>query len=94
MEEEKAAAAPMEPALEALLRQVNVREEVIWKFQINGLCDRDLFVSIDRNEDALRTTMEKDFGLDPEKGFAHKLEVGKIVKAWHIASPKRCKNEG
>ena len=69
-EEEKAAAAPMEPALEALLRQVHVREEVMWKFRINGLCDRDLFVSIDRNEDALRTTMEKDFGLDPVKGFA------------------------
>ena len=29
--------------------------------------------------------MEKDFGLDPEKGFAYKLEVGKIAKAWNIA---------
>ena len=42
-------------------------------------------MSIDRNEDSLRTTMEKDFGLDPEKGFAYKLEVGKNAKAWNIA---------
>ena len=66
-EEEKAAAAPMEPALVALLRQGNIREEVIWKFRINTLCDRDLFVSIDRDEDALRKTLEKDFGLDPRR---------------------------
>ena len=35
---EKAAAPPMEPALEALLRQVNLHEDVIWKFRINELC--------------------------------------------------------
>ena len=75
----------MEPALEALLRQVNLHEDVIWKFRINELCDRELFVAIDRDEDALRATMKSDFGLDPEKGFAHKREVAKVVKAWNTA---------
>ena len=82
---EKSAAPPMEPALEALLMQVNLHEDVIWKFRINELCDRELFVAIDRDEDALRATMKSDFGLDPEKGFAHKREVAKVVKAWNTA---------
>ena len=49
------------------------------------MCDRELFVAIDRDGDALRATMEKDFGLDPEKGFSYKREVAKIAKAWRIA---------
>ena len=32
-EAEKASAMPMEPSLEALLRQVNLHEDVIWKFR-------------------------------------------------------------
>ena len=83
--EEKAAAPPMEPAMEALLRQANLHEDVIWKFRINELCDRELFVAIDRDEDGLRSTMKSDFGLDQEKGFAQKREVAKVVKAWNMA---------
>ena len=57
--EEKAAAPPMEPAMEALLRQANLHEDLIWKSRINELCDRELFVAIDRDEVRLRTGPRK-----------------------------------
>ena len=75
----------MEPSLESPLRQVNLHEDVIWKFRVSELCDRELFVSIDRDEDALRETMKSDFGLDPQQGFPYKRELAKILKAWNIA---------
>ena len=75
----------MEPALEELLRQVNLHDDVIWKFRINELCDREICVTIDTDESALRENMKTDFGLDPTKGFAHKMEVAKVVKAWNLA---------
>ena len=76
---------PMEPSLEALLRQVDLHEDVIWKFRVNELCDQELFVSIDKDEDALRETMKSDFGLDPQQGFAYRRELAKVLKAWNIA---------
>ena len=76
---------PMEPSLEALVRQVNLHEDVIWKFRVNELCDQELFVSIDKDEDALRETMKADIGLDPQQGFAYKRELAKVLKAWNIA---------
>ena len=77
---------PMEAALDALLRQVSLHKDVIWKFRVNELCDRELFVAIDRDEDALRATMKSDFFLDPQQGPAHKRERAKVVKAWNWRS--------
>ena len=34
---------------------------------------------------ALRETCKKAFGIDCSKGFAHKRELGKIIKAWKNA---------
>ena len=84
-EAKKASAMPMEPSLEALLRQVNLHEDVIWKFRVIELCGRELSVSIDRDEDALRETMKSDFGLDPLQDFVYKRELAKVLKAWNIA---------
>ena len=64
------------------MRQVNLREDVIWKFRVNELCDRELFVSVDRDEDALRETMKPDFGLDPQQGFAYKRELRSSPRLW------------
>ena len=53
-DEENAMTTPMAPALEALLRQVNLHEDVVGKFRVNELCDREIFVAIDTDESALR----------------------------------------
>ena len=52
---------------------------------MNELCDRELFVSIDKDEDVLRETMKSDFGLDPQRGFAYTRELAKVLMAWNIA---------
>ena len=48
--------------------------------------DKELFVALDdTTEEALRTTCKEAFGIDPAKGFTHKRELGKVVKAWKDA---------
>ena len=47
--------------------------------------DRELLVALDSNEESLRDTCKEAFGVDSSKGFAHKRELGKIIKAWNNA---------
>ena len=79
--EQRSAAAPLEPSLEALLHEVNCHEEILMAFQLQEIVDRALFVALDSTEEGIRKTAQEAFGIDPEKGFAHKRELAKIVKA-------------
>ena len=87
---QRADAPPLEPSLEALLREVNCHEEVIMAFRVQEIVDRGLFVALDSSEEGIRKTAQEAFGIDPEKGFAHKRELAKVVKAWSTA---RVQNE-
>ena len=84
-DEQKAAAQQLDPSLEALLREVNLNEELIMAFRVQEIHDRGLFVALDTSEEGLRKTAEEAFGVDPAKGFIHKRELAKIVKAWQTA---------
>ena len=79
--QELASAPSMDPALEALLRSVNLCEHLISAFRVQEITDRELFLALDTSEEALRDTCKEAFGVDPAKGFAHKRELGKIIKA-------------
>ena len=83
--EDIAAAPPMDPSLEALLRSVNLCEQLITAFRVQEITDRELFVALDTSEESLRDTCKEAFGIDPSKGFAHKRELGKVIKAWNNA---------
>ena len=76
-----AAAPSMDPSLEALLRSVNL----CTAFRVQEITDRELFVALDTSEESLRDTCKEAFGVDSAKGFAHKKELGKIIKAWNNA---------
>ena len=83
--EDIAAAPPMDPSLEALLRSVNLCEQLITAFRVQEMTDRELFIALDTSEESLRDTCKDAFGIDPSKGFAHKRELGKVIKAWNNA---------
>ena len=100
-DEQKSAAQQLDPSLEALLREVNLNEELIMAFRVQEIFDRGLFVALDTSEEGLRKTAEEAFGVDPAIGFVHKRELAKIVKAWHTAkvqnetkSSRRCCGSG
>ena len=80
--QELATAPSMDPALEALLRSVNLCEHLISAFRVQEITDRELFLALDTSEESLRDTCKEAFGVDPSKGFAHKRELGKIIKAY------------
>ena len=80
-----ASAPPLDPALEALLRSVNLCEELIGAFRVQEVTDRELFVALDTSEESLRDTCKEAFGVDSTKGFTYKRELGKIIKAWSNA---------
>ena len=75
------AAPSMDPSLDALLRCVNLCEQLITAFRVQEITDRELFVALDTSEESLRETCKEAFGIDTSKGFAHKRELGKIIKA-------------
>ena len=77
--EQKSAAQELDPSLEALLR------EVIVAFRVQEITDRGLFVALGTSEECLRKTAEESFGVDTTKGFIHKRELAKIVKAWETS---------
>ena len=85
LDEQKAAAQQLDPSLEALLREVNLNEELIMAFRVQEIHDRDTFVALDTSEEGLRKTAEEAFGVDPSKWFVHKRGLAKIVKAWQTA---------
>ena len=72
--EQRSAAAPLEPSLEALLREVNCHEEILMAFRVQEIVDRGLFVALDSTEEGIRKTAQEAFGIDPEKGGLHTNE--------------------
>ena len=84
-EEQKANAKVLEPAFEALLRAVDLSEELIMILRIRNVLDREIFSSIETNEEKFRDTMVSACGIDTSN-FDHKIEVAKLVKAWRSAS--------
>ena len=70
------------------MRQVNLREDVIWKFRVNELCDRELFVSVDRDEDALRETNETGLRLGPAARF--RVQTRAAQQPAPVASQSQC----
>ena len=78
-------AKPLTPGLESLLRSVDLHESVLMAFRVQEILDKELFVALDTTEEALRTTCKEAFGIDPAKGFTHKRELAKVVKAWKDA---------
>ena len=68
-ESQRLSAPPLEPSLEALLREVNCHEEVLMAFRVQEIVDRGLFVALDSTEDGIRKTAQEAFGIDPEKGL-------------------------
>ena len=84
-EEQKANAKPLEPAFEALLRTVDLDEELITILRVRNVLDREIFSSLQMNEETFRETMAFACGID-NTNFEHKLEIAKLVKAWRTSS--------
>ena len=62
MSPEAIATAPsMDPSLEALLRSVNVCEQLITACRVQAITDRELFVALDTSEESLRHTCKEGF---------------------------------
>ena len=72
-------------SLEALLRSVNLCEQLITAFRVQEITDREPYVALDTSEGSLSETCKEALGIDTSKGFAHKRELGKIIKAWSNA---------
>ena len=84
-EEQKANAKPLEPAFEALLRTVDLDEELITILRVRNVLDREIFSSLEMNEENFRDTIASACGID-NTNFEHKLEIAKLVKAWRTSS--------
>ena len=80
-EEQKANAKPLEPAFEALLRTVDLDEELITILRVRNVLDREISSSLEMNEEKFRETIASACGID-NTNFEHKLETAKLVKAW------------
>ena len=52
-EEQKATAKPLEPAFEALLRTVDLDEELIAILRVRNVLDREIFSSLEMNEEKI-----------------------------------------
>ena len=87
---QRSSAPPLEPSLEALLREVNCHEEFLMAFRVQETLDREFFVGLEPSEEGIRKTAQEPFDVDPANLFAHKREFAKIVKAW---STVRVQNE-
>ena len=74
----------LEPALESLLRSADLDENLIELFRFRKILDRQLFVAVDADEQAIIRTFSKAFQLDADE-FDCKLELAKICKAWSTA---------
>ena len=84
-EEQKANAKVLEPAFEALLRSVDLAEDLITVLRVRKVTDRERFSSLEQNKDKFRETILSACGIN-NTIFEHKLETAKLVKAWRTAS--------
>ena len=71
IDDQKAKARELEPTLEGLLQEAEVDESVIMAFHVQKILDRELFVSLNAND--------QEFA--ERHGFLHKLEYSHSHKA-------------
>ena len=62
-------APPLELGLENLLRQCDVKENVIQAFRVRGITDRLLFINLDDTIESLRDTCKEALGIDVSINF-------------------------
>ena len=53
-------------------------------FRCQAVLVNDLSTALDPSEEGLRDTAKKAQGIESSPGFSHKLELDKLVKAWHL----------
>ena len=71
-EEQKANVKPLEPAFEALLRTVDLdEEELITILRVRNVLDREIFSSLEMNEEKFRETIPFACGIE-NTNFEHK----------------------
>ena len=78
-EADKKNARALEPAFESMLRQAEVSEDVIMAIRLQEITSRQLFVALDRTEEGFCDTCKEAFNVDPNLGFKHKRELGRLV---------------
>ena len=89
--EDLAAAPELEPALESLLRSLEVHDSVIEAMRINEILDRAIFSDLAQDEGKMRKCAAA-FGIDQsdDADFPHQREMAKLLGAWRTA---RTQNE-
>ena len=80
-QEQKTSSLLLESAFGSLLFTVDLAEGLIEVFCVREVVDWERFVALHTAEDSRRTTSKTAFGVDPDKGFDHKVELAEIGKA-------------
>ena len=84
-DEQIAAAPPLEPAFEQLLRNSMTHESIISTLRVNEVTYRNTFVNMFDSETALKEGAA-DLGIDvAASGLPHKREFARVVSAWKTA---------
>ena len=80
-----AAAPPLEPAFDHLLRNSMTHDSIITILRVNEVTDLDAFVNMFDSEAALKEGAG-DLGIDMTAGgLPHKREFARVVTAWKTA---------
>ena len=80
--DQKATAAPLEPACENLPRASDAHEDITWALRVQRINDRQLLVSLDSTDEALKESAKDGPCVDVFEGFSHKREMAKLTQAW------------
>ena len=67
-------AAALEPALEGILRDADVSEEVMMVLRVLGVTRRDVLVNLDSTEEGFRQAFAHGFSLDPAECVVHRIQ--------------------
>ena len=79
------ASQPLEPALEQMLRTSQISEDLIQIIRVQGVNDRETFVSLADSVPEFREAAKDLFCIDTAKGPQHRLMQARIVKAWNAS---------
>ena len=75
----KSSALVVEPALQRLLRSMDVAREVLMGLCCQQILTRSLFVALDSSKESLEDVCNEALGVDVSKGKSHKREMTKII---------------
>ena len=81
--------SPLNPRLRPCFAPLISHEELITILRVRNVLDREIFSSLEMNEEKFRETIASACGID-NTNFEHKLETAKLVKAWRTrrSSPR------